>query len=49
MAIGGGVTFPFVPTMSNKITNPSEWMTEEQILTTTYFGWAAVGSTFSRI
>jgi hypothetical protein len=24
-------------------------MTEEQILTTTYFGWAAVGSTFSRI
>ena len=43
MAIGGGFSFPFVPTMSNAKTNPNEWMTDDQITTTTYFGWAAVG------
>lgn len=46
MAIGGGFSFPFVPTMSNEKTNPLEWMTDDQIITTTYFGWAAVGSKF---
>jgi hypothetical protein len=68
MAIGGGPTFPFVPTMTSETTQPLDWsksymnvaftlvtvtnlfflfhrknkVTEDQIITTTYFGWAAV-------
>lgn len=36
LAIGSGVTFPFVPA------NGREWMTSDQITTATYFGWSAV-------
>lgn len=36
MAIGSGVTFPFVPA------NGDEWMTDDQITTTSYFGWSAI-------
>ncbi|KAG7353258.1 calcium-activated chloride channel [Nitzschia inconspicua] len=43
MAIGSGPTFPFVPTMTTDTTDPSNWMTDDQVITTTYFGWAAVG------
>jgi hypothetical protein len=43
MAVKGGFTFPFVPTISTNDTNPKEWMTNEQIISTAYYGWSAVG------
>jgi len=43
MEPGSGFTFPFVPTSTSENTNPLEWMTDDQITTTTYFGWAALG------
>jgi hypothetical protein len=42
MTIAGGFTFPFVPTVSSEVTQPTEWMTDEQIISTTYYGWTAV-------
>ena len=42
MTLAGGITFPFVPTVSSEETQPSEWMTPEQKISTTYFGWSAV-------
>jgi hypothetical protein len=43
MAAGSGFTFPFVPTSTSDTTDPDEWMTDDQKLSTTYFGWSAVG------
>jgi hypothetical protein len=42
MTVKGGLTFPFVPTISTNVTNPKEWMTDEQIISTSYYGWSAV-------
>lgn len=42
MSFHSGVTFPFVPTVSSDEVQPTEWMTEDQILSTTYYGWTAV-------
>ncbi len=36
MTLAGGFTFPFVPTMSSEETQPEDWMTEEQIISTTF-------------
>jgi len=33
--------FPFVPTSGNAKIDPYEYMTEDQIISTTYFGWSA--------
>lgn len=44
MTLKGGFTFPFVPTISTNMTNPKEWMTDEQIIFTSYYGWSAVVS-----
>lgn len=43
MAPGSGFTFPFVPTVTSETTDPNEWMTEDQKISTTYFGWSALG------
>lgn len=43
LARGSGFTFPFVPTATSETTDPDEWMTEDQKISTTYFGWSAVG------
>jgi hypothetical protein len=42
MSLAGGLTFPFVPTVSSDITQPEEWMTPEQITSTTYYGWSSL-------
>mmetsp|Transcript_38364 Transcript_38364/g.41590 ORF Transcript_38364/g.41590 Transcript_38364/m.41590 type:complete len:1014 (+) Transcript_38364:119-3160(+) len=35
-------TFPFVPTKGNEKIDPYDYMTAEQLISTTYFGWAAL-------
>jgi hypothetical protein len=42
MTLAGGFTFPFVPAMSSEKTQPEGWMTEGQIISTTYYGWSAI-------
>ena len=42
MTLKGGFTFPFVPTVSSEATQPTEWMTDEQIISTTYYGWTSI-------
>jgi hypothetical protein len=35
-------TFPFVPQTGNENIDPYEYMTDEQLISTTYFGWSAL-------
>ena len=35
------IAFPFVPAMHNENLNPQEYMTDEQLIYTTIFGWSA--------
>ena len=36
------IAFPFVPTMGNEKIDPYDYMTDEQLISTTYFGWTAL-------
>jgi hypothetical protein len=39
--VGRFFSFPFVPTQENNRLDPGAYMTDDQIISTTYFGWSA--------
>jgi hypothetical protein len=41
MRVSPHASFPFVPTLGNANIDPYEYMTDDQIISSTYFGWSA--------